>query len=175
MYCKLDNAAAISRRSPCHANPYKEASYPYKEASYGSTRDVPQNNICKISSAKAVRKKTAATAVKDQVSQLSKCLESMSQPKTPLSDYTKLEQLHCPEVDARLSCAHLRRLCNQVKLEWCSPAAYFSDTGSKWEELEPDWLEPTPPTTNPLADHEPLLAKFDEIWCPDIVDCPESD
>lgn len=91
-------------------------------------------------------------------------------------DYTEFEQLHCPELDARLSCAELRKLCNGVKLEWCSPASYFSAAGhhSRWEELEPEWMVPLPPTTDPLAEREPMMAKFDEIWCPLLADVEES-
>ena len=91
-------------------------------------------------------------------------------------DYTEFEQLHCPELDARLSCAELRKLCNSVKLEWCSPASYFSAAGhhSRWEELEPEWVVPLPPATDPLAEREPMMAKFDEIWCPLLADVEES-
>ena len=91
-------------------------------------------------------------------------------------EYTEFEQLQCPELDMRLSCAELRKLCNSVKLEWCSPASYFSAAGhhSRWEELEPEWVVPLPPTTDPLAEREPMMAKFDEIWCPLLADVEES-
>ena len=91
-------------------------------------------------------------------------------------EYTEFEELHCPQLDARLSCAELRKLCNSVKLEWCSPASYFSAVGhhSRWEELEPEWVVPLPPTTDPLAEREPMMAKFDDIWCPLLADVEES-
>lgn len=97
-----------------------------------------------------------------------------SKSQSTKKKYTELEELQCPEVDPRLSCAELRKLCNQVKLDWCSPAAYFSAAGSKWEEHEPEWVEPTPPITDPSAEREPMLAKFDEIWCPVLADIEES-
>lgn len=146
----------------------------------GSSRDAPQNSSHKNPHPSPSAKKngdkldkekyTTAATVKDKLSRKSKSLDSVSSAPTAVSGYTELEQLQCPEVDARLSCAQLRRLCNQVKLEWCSPAAYFSAAGSKWEEFEPEWVEPTPPTTDASAHHEPMLAKFDEIWCPELVD-----
>lgn len=88
----------------------------------------------------------------------------------------EFEKLHCPELDPRLSCAELRKLCNNIKLEWCSPASYFSAAGhlSRWEELEPEWMVPIPPITDPLAEREPMMAKFDEIWCPLLADVEES-
>ena len=89
-------------------------------------------------------------------------------------NYTELEELHCPELDPRLTCSELRKLCHHVKLEWCSPAAYFSAAISKWEALEPEWVDPPLPSTDPSADHEPMLAKFDEIWCPVLADMEES-
>ena len=96
-----------------------------------------------------------------------------------VSKQIKFEELQCPELDARLTCAELRNLCNGVKLEWCSPASYFSAAGSvsrvsRWEELEPEWMVPIPPTTDPLAEREPMMAKFDEIWCPLLADVEES-
>ena len=92
--------------------------------------------------------------------------------KTPVGS-VEFEKLHCPELDPRLSCAELRKLCNTVKLEWCSPASYFSAAG-RWEELEPEWIVPIPPITDPLAEREPMMAKFDEIWCPLLADVAES-
>lgn len=88
----------------------------------------------------------------------------------------EFERLQYPELDARLSCAQLRKLCDGVKLEWCSPASYFSAAGhlSRWEELEPEWMVPIPPTTDPLGQREPMMAKFDEIWCPILADVEES-
>ena len=101
--------------------------------------------------------------------------DKSSKPKTT-SGRIEFEKLQCPELDARLSCAELRKLCNNVKLEWCSPASYFSAAGnlSRWEELEPEWMVPIPPATDPLAEREPMMAKFDEIWCPLLADVEES-
>ena len=93
-----------------------------------------------------------------------------------VSEYTDFEGLQCPEVDPRITCAEIQKLCNQVKLEWCSPASYLSAPGhhSRWEDLEPEWVEPTPPTTDPSAHREPMISKFDEIWCPVLADVEES-
>ncbi len=103
---------------------------------------------------------------------------SVSSSSTPTpNQFTDFEALQCPEVDSRLSCAELRKLCNQVKLQWCSPASYLSAgpaTPHRWEDLEPEWVEPTPPTTDILASREPMMAKFDEIWCPILADAEES-
>lgn len=109
-----------------------------------------------------VGKDRGSTATKDRVSKAVGSVE--------------FEKLHCPELDPRLSCAELRKLCNNVKLEWCSPASYFSAAGhlSRWEELEPEWVIPIPPVTDPLAEREPMMAKFDEIWCPLLADVEES-
>lgn len=98
-----------------------------------------------------------------------------SKPKIS-SGTVEFEKLQCPELDARLSCAELRKLCDGIKLEWCSPASYFSAAGhqSRWEELEPERTLPIPPTTDPLAEREPMMAKFDEIWCPLLADVEES-
>lgn len=91
-------------------------------------------------------------------------------------EYTEFEKLHYPELDPRISCAQLRELCNTVTLEWCSPASYFSATRnpSRWEDLEPDWMVPIPPSTDPLAEREPMMARFDEIWCPVLADVEET-
>ena len=86
---------------------------------------------------------------------------------------TELEELHCPQVHPSLTCSELRKLCHQVKLDWCSPAAYFSAAGSKWEGLESEWVPPASPSTDPTAEREPMLAKFDEIWCPALADSGE--
>lgn len=113
---------------------------------------------------KAVKKKTSkdkTSTVTDKASVESK------------ADYTEFEQLQYPELDPRLSCAELRKLCNGVKLEWCSPASYFS-AHSRWEELEPEWITPISPATDPSAEREPMMAKFDEIWCPVLADVEES-
>jgi len=86
----------------------------------------------------------------------------------------ELEELHCPEVHPSLTCSELRKLSHHVKLDWCSPAAYFSAAGSKWEGLESEWVPPSSPKTDPGAEREPMLAKFDEIWCPALADSEES-
>ena len=117
---------------------------------------------------------------KDRVVAKKEKVKTTIKEKTPKmknpSGKVEFDKLQCPELDARLSCAELRKLCNVVKLEWCSPASYFSAAGhlSRWEELEPEWMVPIPPTTDPLADREPMMAKFDEIWCPLLADVEES-
>ncbi len=91
-----------------------------------------------------------------------------------IKSYTDLEDLQCPELHPCLTCSEIRQLCHHVQLDWCSPAAYFSAAGSKWETLEPEWVEPEPPKTDPSAEREPMLAKFDEIWCPVLADADGS-
>lgn len=124
---------------------------------------------------KTVRKTPAAAAVaKEKMpSKVGEKIKEKVSSKGAATQYTDFEKLQYPEVDPRLSCAELRKLCNQVKLKWCSPASYFS-AHSRWEELEPEWVEPTQPTTDPKAEREPMMAKFDEIWCPVLADVEES-
>lgn len=118
----------------------------------------------------------AKKSVTDDKDRASKKDKDKAVPKTKMPPKVEFEKLQCPELDARLSCAELRKLCNSVKLEWCSPASYFSAAGhqSRWEELEPEWMVPIPPTTDPLAEREPMMVKFDEIWCPLLADVEES-
>lgn len=118
--------------------------------------------------------KTAGKTVKDKPAGAS--TGSVKTKTLTKKEYTEFEKLQCPELDSRISCAELRKLCNAVKLEWCSPASYFSVAGhqSQWEELEPTWLVPISPSTDPLAEREPMMAKFDEIWCPVLADVEDS-
>ena len=125
---------------------------------------------------KETLKETSADDSKDKASKKEKEKAKASTKTNAVPEKVHFEKLQCPELDARLSCAQLRKLCDGVKLEWCSPASYFSAAGhlSRWEELEPEWMAPIPPTTDPLADREPMMAKFDEIWCPLLADVEES-
>lgn len=92
------------------------------------------------------------------------------------TESTEFEKLQCPELDPRISCAQLHQLCSTVKLESVTPASYFSTakTHYRWEELEPEWMVPIPPSTDPLAEKEPMMARFEEIWCPLLADVEES-
>lgn len=126
-----------------------------------------------ISSYSVKTKNTKDTVTDDKISKKEKVKTSKTKNSPGRVEFEKLQ---CPELDARLSCAELRKLCDSVKLEWCSPASYFSAAGhlSRWEELEPEWMVPIPPSTDPLAEREPMMVKFDEIWCPLLADVEES-
>ena len=87
---------------------------------------------------------------------------------------TRFELLQYPVLDSKISCQQLRQLSNLVKVKNFSFASYFSQSGA-WENLEPSYVEPPRPRTDPTSSHKPMPAIFDEIWCPIIADVEDSE
>lgn len=88
--------------------------------------------------------------------------------------FTRFEMLQYPILDSKISCQQLRKLSKLVKLKNFSPASYFAQ-GSAWERLEPGYVEPPKPKTDPTSSHKPMPAVFDEIWCPMRADLEDSE
>ena len=129
-----------------------------------------------VQKVKTSEPKTTGKATKEKpstdTSSRAKVLSKTKAVSKP-AEAVEFEELQCPELDPRISCAQLRELCGSVKFEWCNSASYLS-VNSGWEELEPQWVQPAAPVTDPLADREPMMARFDEIWCPVLADVEES-
>ena len=102
--------------------------------------------------------------------------KTVATPKetVPATPYTKFEPLSVPVVSWEISTQQLLQHCQEVQLQFLTPAIYTQHS-SAWESLEPP-PRPTPqPTTIPETIREPMLsAQFDEIWCPILADSKES-
>lgn len=95
-------------------------------------------------------------------------------PQKRDESFNKFEMLQYPILDSKISCQQLRQLSKLVKLKSCSPSSYFAQ-GSAWEKLEPGYVEPPKPKTDPNSAVKPMPAIFDEIWCPMRADLEGSE